>query len=260
MHRTKYRPTSGLVVSFHRFPCYMSKNFFHHEIMSWDCCTCMSHRQYEWYVLPISTKQNFHSHFWIFHHRPTVVSLQDTVFTIKEEFGFERQELKQILLEKPKVLMLSRWALQDRLQYLHNEMGLSHRLIADSANVLTYRSWRVRQRHLMLHMLSRDQYDRGRPGYVSLDRLVGTTDQEFCRDIAQMPVAAYNEFLKTLWYKRGSWYYGRCDRCRRAGSVVYMNAKYNLSEGAFQDDSTALGCKLIPDHFRFSSKLVHCIG
>ena len=124
--------------------------------------------------------------------------LQDSVFTIKEEFGFEKGELKQILLEKPKVLMLARWAIQDRLQYLHNEMGLSHKLIADTPNVLTYRSWRVRQRHLMLNMLNRDQYDWSRPGYVSLDRLVGTTDQEFCRDVAQVPVASYNEFLKTL--------------------------------------------------------------
>ncbi|KAF0288592.1 Transcription termination factor 3, mitochondrial [Amphibalanus amphitrite] len=127
-----------------------------------------------------------------------VQHVKDSLFTIKEEFGFERAELKQILLGKPKVFMLSRWALQDRLQYLHNEMGLTHELIAESPNVLTYRSWRVRQRHLMLNMLRRDQYDRSRPGYVSLDRLVGTTDEEFCRDVAQVPVASYNEFLKTL--------------------------------------------------------------
>ncbi|XP_037073021.1 LOW QUALITY PROTEIN: transcription termination factor 3, mitochondrial-like [Pollicipes pollicipes] len=124
--------------------------------------------------------------------------IKDMRFTIKEEFGFSSAEMRLILLGKPKVWTLARSTVQERLQFLHNVMGLPHRLIAESPNVLTFRQWRVRQRHLMLNMLGRDQYDRSRPGFVSLDSLVGSTDEQFCRDVAKVPVATYNEFLKTL--------------------------------------------------------------
>lgn len=127
-----------------------------------------------------------------------VVPFQESRFTIKEEFGFTTSEMKSILLNKPRVWTLSRSALQERLHFLHNSMGLSHKLIAANPNVITYRAWRVRQRHLMLSLLGRNQYDSRLAGFVSLDGLVGNTDEQFCKDVAKVPLATYHEFLKTL--------------------------------------------------------------
>jgi mTERF domain-containing protein len=84
-----------------------------------------------------------------------------------------------------------------RFDYIHNEMGIPHKLIAEQPSGLLSRVERIQQRHEFLRSLERAQYDPAKPGYISLTSLVSGTDIDFCRDIAKTPVTLYNKFLKT---------------------------------------------------------------
>lgn len=88
--------------------------------------------------------------------------------------------------------------LKERFHYVHNEMKLSHERILAQPNVLLYREFIVKQRHLFLQSLGRAQYDPKQPGYVSLDKLVKDNDVQFCQDVAKTSVNTFNIFLKSL--------------------------------------------------------------
>lgn len=119
-------------------------------------------------------------------------------FGVIEEMGFSRPEAKTLLMTKPKVYTLRREDAVARFNYLHEDMGLTHSHILSQPHVLLYRLPRLRERHLFLKSIGKDQYDSTQPGYVSLEALVGSTDTHFCNEVAHSSVVIYNEFLKTL--------------------------------------------------------------
>ncbi|XP_063844168.1 transcription termination factor 3, mitochondrial-like [Scylla paramamosain] len=125
-------------------------------------------------------------------------SIKMTTFSVVEEMGFEKSEVKSLLLAKPKIWMASRGALVRRFDFAHNHMGLSHQQIVQFPHVLLTRDFRIRQRHGFLKLLGRDQYDPSKPNYVSPLALVSGTDAEFCLTLAKSSVQAFNDFLKTM--------------------------------------------------------------
>ncbi|XP_045122400.1 transcription termination factor 3, mitochondrial-like [Portunus trituberculatus] len=125
-------------------------------------------------------------------------SIKMTTFSVVEEMGFEKSEVKSLLLAKPRIWMAGRDALMRRFDFAHNHMGLSHQQIVQFPHVLLTRDFRMRQRHGFLKLLGRDQYDPSKPNYVSPLALVSGTDAEFCLSLAKSSVQAFNDFLKTL--------------------------------------------------------------
>lgn len=119
-------------------------------------------------------------------------------FSIQEEMGFEKWEIKKMLLIQPKLWMIHQMSLLRRFQYLHNVMKISHKQISETPGVLLSREFRIRQRHTFLEKLGRAQYDCTRENYVSLDKLVAGTDADFCQKVAKCCVDDFNIFLKTL--------------------------------------------------------------
>ncbi|CAG9784478.1 unnamed protein product [Diatraea saccharalis] len=119
-------------------------------------------------------------------------------FVIKEEMGFEDQELKKLLLDKPKLWMLNQRALLERFKYIHNVMNIPHSIILLCPEVLLSRNFRVKQRHMFLKKLGRDQFDPKKENFVPLKALVEGTDVEFCKKYAKCNVSDFNTFLKTI--------------------------------------------------------------
>ncbi|KAI5641535.1 mTERF domain-containing protein [Phthorimaea operculella] len=119
-------------------------------------------------------------------------------FVIKEEMGFEDKEVKKMLLSKPKLWMINQKALLQRFHYLHNVMKISHSVLLNFPEVLLCRNFRVKQRHLFLQKLGRDQYDPTKENYVPIKALVEDTDVEFCKQYAKCSVNDFNIFLKTM--------------------------------------------------------------
>ncbi|GFU02822.1 transcription termination factor 3, mitochondrial [Nephila pilipes] len=127
-----------------------------------------------------------------------LMKFREKLVTMKEELGFTNDEMKKLLLMKPKVWMLGRVQVKERFDIVHNLMGISHEMILNSPEIFTRRAFIIKQRHFYLVHLNRAQYDPLQPLYVSLRDLVTTTDSEFCEQCAKTSVERYNEFLKTL--------------------------------------------------------------
>ncbi|CAK1549846.1 unnamed protein product [Leptosia nina] len=119
-------------------------------------------------------------------------------FVIREEFGFNDNEVKELLLKKPKLWMMNQKILLERFNFIHNIMKIQHESILQNANILTYRNFIVKQRHLFLQKLGRAQYDPMKENYINLDALCNGTDIEFCAKYAKCNVQDFNTFLKTL--------------------------------------------------------------
>ncbi|XP_047515610.1 transcription termination factor 3, mitochondrial [Pieris napi] len=124
--------------------------------------------------------------------------ISTNTFVIKEEFGFNDGEIKDLLLEKPKIWMMNQRSLLERFNYIHNVMKITHEDIKENATILTYRNFIIKQRHLFLEKLGRAQYNKKKANYVPLAELCSGTDVEFCIKYAKCSVEDFNIFLKTM--------------------------------------------------------------
>ncbi|XP_015118742.1 transcription termination factor 3, mitochondrial [Diachasma alloeum] len=137
------------------------------------------------------------------HRRPQLITfalkdIRDNTFAIKEEMGFDDDQAKEILLNKPKIWEKARLALIASFIYVHEVMEIPHEIIAKQPSVIATRVERLKQRHLFLVALKRAQYDAKKPLYVPLDSLAMGTDFEFCTKRAKSSIELYDMFLKTL--------------------------------------------------------------
>lgn len=124
--------------------------------------------------------------------------IETNAFSIKEEMGFTVDEMKQMIMVCPKLLITSRDKIVGAFTYLHKEAGLSHAQLMQFPAILRTRECIYKPRHQFLVKLGRAQFDAKEPNYVSLKALVSGTDAVFCANVAKTPVDKYNEFLKTL--------------------------------------------------------------
>lgn len=77
-------------------------------------------------------------------------------------------------------------------------MHIPHSLILLNPGVLLCRNFKVKQRHLFLQKLGRDQFDPTKENYVPIKALVEAEDVEFCKLYAKCNIRDFNIFLKTL--------------------------------------------------------------
>nr|XP_018896544.1 PREDICTED: transcription termination factor 3, mitochondrial [Bemisia tabaci] len=120
------------------------------------------------------------------------------VFCLKEEMGFEDEDITAIAVMEPRLLTYKNFRLLPTFNEIHNEMGIPHDLIVKQPQALMRSPRIIRQRHLYLKLIKRDQYDPKKENYVSLQALVDGDDTEFCKNVAKTSVESYNTFLKTL--------------------------------------------------------------
>uniref|UniRef100_A0A1B0FJM0 Transcription termination factor 3, mitochondrial n=1 Tax=Glossina morsitans morsitans TaxID=37546 RepID=A0A1B0FJM0_GLOMM len=123
--------------------------------------------------------------------------IQKATFCIREEMGFDKDEIKCLLLAKPRLWILKSDDLVERFAYAHQEMNLSHQFILKVPEILTSREFRLRERHEFLKMLGRAQYDPERDLYISPKSLVEGNNYYFVRNIARSDMETFELFLKT---------------------------------------------------------------
>lgn len=127
-----------------------------------------------------------------------VEHVQKAIFTVKEEMGFNVEEMKCLLLAKPNLFMVDHSLLVERFSYAHDEMQLSHEMILNFPQILTSRQFRVEQRHKFLEFLEKAQYNPKKDLYVSPKDLVEGTDLDFVTKVANSDMITYDAFLRTL--------------------------------------------------------------
>ena len=132
---------------------------------------------------------------------PPVISLPDgqykmTNFTLKEEFGFKRDEIHQLFLGQPKILDVLRPVLIQRVDFIHNTIGLSHETICKYPKLLVGPIIEIRHRFLYLERLKRNQFDPLKPLYVPPSALYSLDDTKFCKQYAKTSLEDYKLFLR----------------------------------------------------------------
>lgn len=149
-------------------------------------------------------------------------SVEQNTFSIREEFGFSSDETRLLVLQTPRILMMStslrnfcvtaimcfennffsfftdRDNLVSRLDYIHNTMKISHDQIIESSAILQHREHRIKQRHEFLELIGKAQYDPTKDLYVSLTQLVEGTDSEFAMNVAKTSYSKFETFLRQL--------------------------------------------------------------
>ncbi|XP_061402723.1 transcription termination factor 3, mitochondrial-like [Musca vetustissima] len=123
--------------------------------------------------------------------------LADATFCVREEMGFNKEEIKVLLLSKPRLWMLKPDDLIERFAYAHNEMKLSHQMLLQQPEILTSREFRLRERHEFLKMLGRAQYDPDKDMYISPKALVEGNNHHFVRKVAKSDMETFELFLKS---------------------------------------------------------------
>lgn len=134
---------------------------------------------------------------------PAIISLPkeqfiQVKFVLSEEFGFKQQEIVELILAQPKLLEFTRFSLVERLEFIHNCMGLSHTNIVRFPKLITSPLVEIRHRHLYLEKLNRNQYDPTKPLYVPVHTLYMTSDMEFCLKYAKTSLRDYKLFVKSI--------------------------------------------------------------
>ncbi|XP_055624126.1 transcription termination factor 3, mitochondrial [Toxorhynchites rutilus septentrionalis] len=124
--------------------------------------------------------------------------IRKNTFTITEEMGFEKEEIKYLLLSSPKLWMINQDKLQYRFDFAHHKMKLSHAQILEAPEILNSREYRLKHRHGFLNFLGKAQYDPRKDLYISLKTLVEGTDEYFVTNVAKSNMECYNSYLKTL--------------------------------------------------------------
>ncbi|XP_067642765.1 transcription termination factor 3, mitochondrial [Eurosta solidaginis] len=124
--------------------------------------------------------------------------IRKSTFCIREEMGFDKDEIKCLLLNKPRLWMMKSDDVIERFAYAHQTMQLSHGMLLQFPEVLASREFRLSQRHGFLVTLGRAQYDPEKDLYISPRDLVSGNDYQFVRNVAKSDLQTYELFLKTL--------------------------------------------------------------
>lgn len=118
-------------------------------------------------------------------------------FSLVEDFGFGEAEIHEILKNQPKLLGFTRFCLIERLELIHNVIGLSHSTIVKFPKLITGPKLDITHRHEYLKKLNRNQYDPSKPLYVPPSALYKPRDLEFCLRYSKTSVEDYILFLKS---------------------------------------------------------------
>ena len=82
--------------------------------------------------------------------------------------------------------------------YLHNDIGYPHDLLAKHPEVMLTSKTPIAFRHDYLTRLGRNQYETDKPNYVSPMAFATTTDEEFAETVAKTSLEDYYKFLMTV--------------------------------------------------------------
>lgn len=118
-------------------------------------------------------------------------------FTLDKEFGFTTSEIHKILEVQPKVLDIPRPDLFERLDRIHNIIGLTHKTISEFPKLITGPQMDIERRFNYLKVLKRNQFNPTKPLYVPPPALYNTSDEEFCTKYAKTSVDDYELFLRS---------------------------------------------------------------
>jgi mTERF domain-containing protein len=124
--------------------------------------------------------------------------LQRIVLLLNNELRFERQDIKRMLIEDPRLFMIDAKYIVLSYNYLALAMNIPNYLMVEYPSSLRMSIAAIRKRHEFLKRLDKAVYDSELPEYVSLKKLLQPSDKKFANEVARVKLADYNKFLKIM--------------------------------------------------------------
>uniref|UniRef100_A0A2P2I5M0 Transcription termination factor 3 n=1 Tax=Hirondellea gigas TaxID=1518452 RepID=A0A2P2I5M0_9CRUS len=132
----------------------------------------------------------------IMFHEP--MKIKRIQFILVEEYGFNRRQVRELVVANPKIFLTSYHHVRTRLKILVTRMQLSYDDLVKLPRTLTANIDLLDNRHYFLVSLGRAQYDPTKANYINPETLVDVSDAEFAVNMARSSVHAFNMFLMTL--------------------------------------------------------------
>lgn len=85
-----------------------------------------------------------------------------------------------------------------RYDYVTKVMGIDNKMLLKQPKILRTRLFKIQQRHGFLNSIGKAQYDPTKDLYVAIDNLVVGSDEEFTKNIAQVPYKEFDAYLRTI--------------------------------------------------------------
>ncbi|XP_021948918.2 transcription termination factor 3, mitochondrial [Folsomia candida] len=124
--------------------------------------------------------------------------VKDVTFLVKEEMGFEPDELVKMLLDKPRIWREKPDSIRRRFDYLHNVVKFPHNAFVLCPELLLVRESRLKHRIGFLEHIGKAQFDPEKPNYVSFGMIYEGDDSTFAIKVAKSSVLEFNEYMKCL--------------------------------------------------------------
>ena len=117
-------------------------------------------------------------------------------FTLTDLMGFEHEWTRKLIVELPAILSVNHQTLVNVFDILHNTGNIKHGLMVRFPEVFLTEERQVRDRIVYLKLLGRDQFDPELPLYVPLTAISIASDEVFATKYARTSEADYDLFLK----------------------------------------------------------------
>jgi len=125
------------------------------------------------------------------------MSVERVRHLLTNDLEFGEHDAKETLLRAPQVFM--QWD-EDSIRETHSVLRqmYTNQVLLHWPAILAVPAREVKTRHAFLRFLGKSQYDPKKPNYVSPKVISETTDQEFCAQVAKVPIDIFNKFLLTV--------------------------------------------------------------
>lgn len=154
-----------------------------------------------------------------------LIDIEQISFSIREECGFDRDQVRQLVQKCPKLWMMrmfilnferisfiggdlflflfsfsfsDRYVLMKRYDFITNNMKIDNNQLVLTPHILEQRLFRIKERHGFLKKIGRDQYNPKLPLYISIDELCKGNDDHFAIHVAKQTYEEYDSYLRTL--------------------------------------------------------------
>lgn len=131
--------------------------------------------------------------------RDIKLNAEKQIFSLGEELGFSKDELKKILLTNPAMFdYKNHLRMIQQFDVLHTQAKIPHEQLAEFPQALKGCPYLTSGRHKFLIELGKAEYRPDQPNYVNPIMLSDETDEDFCETVARCDIDLYYKFLKTI--------------------------------------------------------------
>lgn len=127
----------------------------------------------------------------------SILDLEKHMFSLSRVLEFDIYQIKQMFHRHPLLWIKSTTIIEKNCYYILEEMKLTRSELVDHCTLLTIKPFQLKVRHEFLVALTKAQYNKKKPGYISPSNMASVGWSEFISNIAQVDPDLFRDFVKT---------------------------------------------------------------